>query len=285
MEEQTINTITKEDLKVKTKAKLIEKLETRGFSCNSAINNANYEKELYYLQVELNKLQSWIKKNNKRVIIICEGRDASGKGGFIRRFMERVNPRFVRLVALNKPTDVERGQWYFQRYIKELANSGEIVLFDRSWYNRAVVEPVMGFCTKKQYEQHMYQVPEFEYMLTESGINIIKFWFSITKEEQSKRFHSRLTTELKKWKLSPVDRESQNMWDIYTEYKENMFSRTHTAYCPWTIIKTNRKKTARLESIRHILSLFDYDGKNESEIQIMPDPNVALRYHRSIFVD
>ncbi len=241
----------------------------------------NYESELRSLQVELNKLQKWIAKNNKRVAVIFEGRDAAGKGGNIRRFKEHLNPRSMRLVALNKPTEIEQGQWYFQRYIKELPNPGEIVFFDRSWYNRAVVEPVMGFCTDTQYKKFLLQVPEFEHMLYEDGVIIIKFWLSITKDEQLRRFDSRNADPLKRWKFSPIDKLGQELWDKYTFYKNEMFSKTHTTYSPWIIVKTNDKKTARLECMRYVLSQFNYDGKEEATVLLNPDPNVVMRYYRS----
>ncbi|MDT7831561.1 polyphosphate kinase 2 [Flavobacteriaceae bacterium S356] len=242
-----------------------------------------YNEEIRLLQIELVKLQQWILKHQKRVAVIFEGRDAAGKGGNIRRFMEHLNPRSSRLVALNKPTNVERGQWYFQRYIKELPNPGEIVFFDRSWYNRAVVEPVMDFCSKKEYNEFMVQVPEFEHMLYEDGLIIIKFWLSISKEEQSRRFDSRNANPLKRWKFSPVDKKGQQLWDTYTYYKDEMFSKTHTSYSPWMIIKTNNKKVARLEAMRHVLSSFDYDGKEDALTILTPDPNVVMRYYRSSF--
>ncbi|MFK2818776.1 polyphosphate kinase 2 [Flavobacteriaceae sp. LMIT009] len=241
-----------------------------------------YEQELLKLQGELVDLQRWVAKHKRRVCVIFEGRDAAGKGGAIRRFTEHLNPRSMRIVALTKPTDVEKGQWYFRRYIKELPNPGEIVFFDRSWYNRAVVEPVMGFCTNHEYNKFMVQVPEFEHMLYEDGVDIIKFWFSISKDEQLSRFEARLENPLKRWKFSEVDREGQRRWDDYTFYKEQMFSKTHTTFSPWTIIKTNEKKEARLESIRHVLSRFDYDGKGNSGASILPDPNIVQRYHRMI---
>jgi polyphosphate kinase 2 len=239
-----------------------------------------YLDDLQHLQMELVKLQQWVAKNNKRVAIVFEGRDAAGKGGSIRRFIEHLNPRSMRLVALDKPTEVEKGQWYFSRYIKQLPNPGEIVFFDRSWYNRAVVEPVMGFCTDAQYEQFMVQVPEFEHMLREDGLHIIKFWFSITKEEQKRRFEARKSNLLKKWKFSPVDEKGQELWEKYSYYRDKMFSKTHTSYSPWIIIKTNIKREARLESIRYVLSSFDYDGKHESRTTLIPDPNVVMRYYR-----
>lgn len=240
-----------------------------------------YEEELRNLQIELVKLQQWIANNKMRVAIIFEGRDAAGKGGNIRRFTEHLNPRAMNVVALTKPTEIERGQWYFRRYIKEMPNSGEIVFFDRSWYNRAVVEPVMGFCTETQYQNFMVQVSEFEHMMYEDGLVLIKFWFSISKEEQLARFNARIATPLKRWKYSPVDRKSQELWDKYTHYKEQMYSRTHTSYSPWITIKANDKKLARLESIRYVLSQFNYEGKDKASTILFPDPNVVMRYYRS----
>ncbi|PIE50259.1 MAG: polyphosphate kinase 2 [Flavobacteriales bacterium] len=241
-----------------------------------------YEQELIQLQAQLVNFQQWVAKNKKKVAIIFEGRDASGKGGTIKRFIEHLNPRAMRLVALNKPTDVERGQWYFRRYVKELPNEGELVFFDRSWYNRAVVEPVMGFCTDEQYDEFMVQVPEFEHMLYESGTHVIKFWFSVSKDEQLNRFQRRLRTPLKKWKYSPVDEKGQELWDTYTHYKDQMFARTHTPFSPWVIIKSDNKKRARLEAIKYVLSLFNYDGKENSEVSLNTDPNIIQRYFRSV---
>ena len=248
----------------------------------SLIKTIDYESELVKLQAELVDLQQWAAKHKKRVCVLFEGRDAAGKGGAIRRFTEHLNPRSMRVVALTKPTEIEKGQWYFRRYIKELPEPGELVFFDRSWYNRAVVEPVMGFCNEEEYKKFMLQVPEFEHMLYEDGVIIIKFWFSISKKEQKKRFNSRLKNPLKQWKFSPVDKEGQNRWDKYTFYKEQMFSKTHTSITPWIIIKSNNKKQARLESIRHVLSQFDYDRKGSSNTTVLPDPNVVQRYHRMI---
>ena len=242
----------------------------------------DYEEQLFKLQAELVNLQKWVTKNKKRVCIIFEGRDAAGKGGSIRRMTEHLNPRARRVVALSKPTEVEQGQWYFRRYIKEMPNPGELVFFDRSWYNRAIVEPVMGFCSKEQYNKFMIHVPEFENMLYEDGILLIKFWFSVTKEEQLKRFESRLASPLKRWKFSPVDQEGQNKWDIYTHYKDQMFANTHTAFSPWIIIKTNNKKEARLESLRYLLSRFEYEGKGNAGTTLLTDPNIVQRYHRTL---
>jgi len=262
---------------------LIAIMKAKNIPHEKIVSTLNYEQQLRHLQIELVKLQQWILKNNKRIAVIFEGRDAAGKGGTIRRFMEHLNPRSTRLVALNKPTNVERGQWYFQRYIKELPNPGEIVFFDRSWYNRAVVEPVMGFCTDQEYKEFLVQVPEFEHMLYEDGVIIMKFWLSISKDEQLRRFDARNDNPLKRWKFSPVDKKGQELWDQYTHYKEEMFSNTHTSYCPWMIIKSNNKKTARLEAMRYVLSKFDYEGKSEALTTLIPDPNIVMRYYRSAF--
>ena len=221
------------------------------------VNVLRYEAELELLQIELIKLQRSVQAANRRVAILFEGRDAAGKGGAIRRFTEHLYPRSMRVVALDKPSEVQRGQWYFQRYVEQLPNPGEIVFFDRSWYNRAVVEPVNGFCTDKQYDTFLQQVPEFEHMLYEDGIELIKFWFSIAHEEQLRRFQERRSNPLKQWKLSPVDDRAQELWDRYTSYKEAMLTRTHTSYSPWTIVKANDKKKARLESIRYVLAALD----------------------------
>jgi polyphosphate kinase 2 len=266
---------------VKTKKELLDIIKDKNKSFKKVKETIIYNEELRLLQIELVKLQRWISNNNKRVAIIFEGRDAAGKGGNIRRFMEHLNPRSSRLVALNKPTEIEKGQWYFQRYIKEVPNPGEIVFFDRSWYNRAVVEPVMGFCSDKQYKEFLLQVPEFEHMIYEDGVIIIKFWLSITKAEQLKRFEGRKENPLKRWKFSPVDKQGQILWDRYTHYKEEMFSKTHTSYSPWIMVRTNDKKVARLEAIRHVLSQFDYDGKELAKTVLNPDPNVVMRYYRS----
>ncbi len=272
---------SKEDLqKVKKRQELIKIASQVGINLKKQLRNLRYEEELAMLQAEMVNLQQWISRKKLRVAVIFEGRDAAGKGGSIKRFREHLNPRSMRVVALSKPTDIERGQWYFRRYIKELPNPGEIVFFDRSWYNRAVVEPVMGFCNKKQYNHFMLQVPEFEHMLYEDGVTIIKFWFSISKEEQQRRFQSRLRNPLKRWKFSPVDMKGQELWDKYTHYKELMFSKTHTTFCPWIIVTTNDKRTARLESMRYVLSQFDYAGKMRSKTTLLPDPNVILRYYR-----
>jgi len=274
--------LTIEDFeKATSNQELLEIIKQKNISLDKVNKRLFYEDDLRRLQMELVKLQQWVSKNKKRVAIIFEGRDAAGKGGNIRRFTEHLNPRSMRVVALSKPTEVERGQWYFRRYIKELPNPGEIVFFDRSWYNRAVVEPVMGFCNEGQYRNFMVQVPEFEHMLYEDGVILIKFWFSITKEEQLFRFNARLETPLKRWKFSPVDKQGQVLWDKYSRYKEQMFSKTHTSYSPWITVKANDKKTARLECIRYVLSQFNYDEKDDSLTTLFQDPNIIMRYYRS----
>lgn len=271
----------------KTLAKLhscrqfIRVMRSRGFDAGKVKTAIEYENELELLQVELVKLQRWIEKTGQRLAILFEGRDAAGKGGTIRRFAEHLNPRAMRVVALPKPTEEERGQWYFQRYMKKLPNAGEIVFWDRSWYNRGIVEPVNNFCTRAEYERFMQQVPEFEHMLVEDGVILVKFWFSISRDEQLARFKSRAKNPLKQWKLSPVDGRAQDLWDTYTKYKELVFSRTHTSYAPWIIVKANNKKRARLHSIRYVLSLIDYKGKDQAGVSLLPDPNIVTRYHRN----
>ncbi len=273
--------LTASDFKnVRSVRPLIRLLNSKGIKIRNAERNLNYEEELEKLQIELVKLQRWVQETKQRVAIVFEGRDAAGKGGTIRRFIEHLNPRAMRVVALPKPTEEEIGQWYFQRYVRQLPNRGEIVFFDRSWYNRAVVEPVMGFCGTGEYERFMQQVTEFEHMLYEDGITVIKFWFSISKNEQQSRFSARQINPLKQWKLSPIDQEAQGMWDRYTMFKEKMFSRTHTTFSPWMIVRANDKKKARLESIRYVLSIMDYDGKETATTSLYPDPNVLTRFHR-----
>ncbi|PWN05993.1 polyphosphate kinase 2 [Rhodohalobacter mucosus] len=266
---------------VKTRNDLIEIAKKNGIPVEKTLKKLQYEEELEQLQIEMVNLQKWIIQKNMRLAILFEGRDASGKGGTIKRFKEHLNPRSSRVVALSKPTRMEKGQWYFRRYIKVLPNPGEMVFFDRSWYNRAVVEPVMGFCSSEEYEKFMVQVPEFEHLLYEDNCIIIKFWFSVSKDEQKSRFESRIQNPLKRWKYSPVDRRGQELWEKYTHHKEQMFAKTHTNFSPWIIVKANSKKTARLESMRYVLSRFDYDGKGESDTTLLPDPNIVMRYHRS----
>ena len=268
---------------VNTREELLDLLEQKNHPLAGEMRAyQTYRDELKGLQIELLKFQEWVVKNNKRIAILYEGRDAAGKGGAIRRFRMHLNPIHLRVVALNKPTAIEQGQWYFRRYIKELPNAGEIVLFDRSWYNRAVVEPVMGFATDAQYNRFMTQVTEFENMLHEEDTTVIKFWFSISKKEQRERFNDRILNDLKRWKFSPVDRKGQALWDEYTYYKEQMFSRTHTSFCPWVIVRANVKRQARIESIRYVLSRFEYDGKSESTVSTLVNPDIVQRYHRSL---
>lgn len=233
-----------------------------------------YEKQKRALQIELLKLQTHIKETGKKVIIIFEGRDAAGKGGAIKRFMEHLNPRGARTVALEKPTEREQSQWYFQRYVAHLPSAGEIVLFDRSWYNRAGVERVMGYCTPTEYLEFTRSAPEFERMLVHSGITIIKLWFSVGRAEQLARFASRRDDPVRQWKLSPTDLASLDKWDPYTEAKDAMFFYTDTAESPWTVIKSNDKKRARLEAMKHVLMQFDYPSKNR-EVATPPDPKIA----------
>jgi len=278
----TAQVLTQGELaRLKSRKQLLALLQAKALDVGKIKSRLDYERELKKLQIELVKMQRWVQEKNKRVAILIEGRDAAGKGGTIRRFTEYLNPRAMRVVALPVPTEEERGQWYFQRYIKQLPNRGEVVFFDRSWYNRAVVEPVNGFCTQEQYERFMGQVPEFEHMLYEDGITLIKFWFSISKEEQVRRFRTRAKNPLKQWKLSPIDGKAQKLWDAYTTYKESMFSRTHTAFSPWVIVQANNKRKARLESIRYVLSSLDYEERNTAETSLYPDPNIVTRYQRS----
>jgi polyphosphate kinase 2 len=225
------------------------------------------------LQIELVKLQNWVKDTGQRIVIVFEGRDAAGKGGTIKRFTEHLNPRGATVVALEKPTERERTQWYFQRYVTHLPGAGEIVMFDRSWYNRAGVERVMGFCTPDEYAEFMREAPEFERMLVNSGLSLTKFWFSVTRSEQRTRFVIRQVDPVRQWKLSPMDILSLDKWEEYTESKEAMFFYTNSEHAPWTVVKSNDKKRARLEAMRHILERFDYDGKDE-EVVGKPDMKI-----------
>ncbi|NND08740.1 MAG: polyphosphate kinase 2 [Saprospiraceae bacterium] len=229
--------------------------------------NAKHIEELYLLQVELLKLQKHISEDGRRVAIIFEGRDTAGKGSAIFRFTQFLNPREYRIVALGKPSQVQAGQWYFQRYIKELPNPGEIVLFDRSWYNRAVVEPAMGFCSDDQYQLFMNQVLQLEKMLIDDGIHLIKFWFSIKADEQAARIKQRLVSPLKRWKVSPVDVAAQEKWAAFTQYKKAMFERTHTEQSPWVLISSNDRENSRIQAMRYVLSLYNYADKS---VQILP---------------
>jgi polyphosphate kinase 2 len=235
-----------------------------------------YEEEKYALQVELLKLQNHLLETGGRHVILFEGRDAAGKGGTIKRFVEHLNPRYCRVVALTKPSDKEQHQWYFQRYVSHLPTAGEMVLFDRSWYNRAGVERVMGFATESDYDQFMVQAPVFEKMLVDSGIRLSKYWFSVTQAEQRTRFIIRQVDPVRQWKLSPMDLESLDKWEAYTEAKEQMFLRTDTDFAPWITVKSNDKKRARLNMMRHFLSCFDYRGK-DPEVVGTPDPLIVKR--------
>ena len=235
-----------------------------------------YEEEKYKLQVELLKFQYWTQDAEAKHIIVFEGRDAAGKGGTIKRFTEHLNPRAARVVALNKPSSTELGQWYFQRYIEHLPTSGEIVLFDRSWYNRSGVERVMGFATPDQYEVFMRQAPRFEQMLVESGITVTKFWFSVTQQEQRTRFALRQLDPVRQWKLSPMDLESIDRWDDYTAAKEAMFEHTDKKYAPWIVVKSNDKKRGRINAMRAYLNQFEYEGKDTSVVH-EPDPLIVSR--------
>ena len=235
-----------------------------------------YEQELTKLQIELLKLQNHVKENGLKILMIFEGRDAAVKGGTIKRITEHLNPRGARVVALEKPSDIERTQWYFQRYTQYLPSAGEIVLFDRSWYNRAGVEPVMGFCTTEEHHEFLREVPEFEKMLVKSGIILFKFYFSVSKKEQAKRFKKREIDPLKQYKLSPVDKESQNLWDKYTIAKFSMLMASNTDNAPWTIIKSDDKKRARLNCIRHILSNLEYEKKTESKDFFKIDKDILI---------
>jgi polyphosphate kinase 2 len=273
--------ITPEDLdRLNSKRGLRLLLKAKKIKTAGVLRTLRYEAELEALQVQLVKLQRSIQEQGRRVALLFEGRDAAGKGGAILRFTQHLSPRAIRIVALSKPTEKEKGEWYFQRYSEHLPAPGEMVFFDRSWYNRAVVEPVNGFCTDAQYQIYMRQAPEFEHMLYEDGVEIIKFWFSISKKEQKKRFDERHGNPLKNWKISSVDQKAQELWDSYTHYKEEMFSRTHTSFSPWIIVRANDKKKARLESIRYVLSMLDYEGKSDAKIELYPDPNIVVRFHR-----
>ena len=238
------------------------------------MRRATYETRKAELQVELLKVQSWVKETGQRIVIIFEGRDAAGKGGTIKRFMEHLNPRGARVVALEKPTETERGQWYFQRYVNHLPTKGEIVLFDRSWYNRAGVERVMEFCAPTEYMEFMRQCPQFERMLVQDGVILFKYWFSVSRAEQKRRFESRRLDPLKHWKLSPVDQASINKWDEYTEAKKAMFFHTDTADAPWTVVKSDDKKRARLNTMRHFLFSLPYPSKDVKIVQT-PDPLIV----------
>jgi polyphosphate kinase 2 len=256
----------------------------QGYPYDERMSREAYEHDKRLLQIELLKLQNWIKGSGARLIVLFEGRDAAGKGGTIKRFMEHLNPRGARVVALEKPTDRELTQWYFQRYIAHLPSGGEMVFFDRSWYNRAGVERVMGFSSRAEYLEFMREAPELERMLVRSGIHLVKFWFSVSRREQQTRFVIRQVDPVRQWKLSPTDLASLDRWTEYTEAKEAMFFYTDTADAPWTVVKSNDKKRARLESIRHVLKQFDYDNK-DVELVGTPDPLIVGAASRLFEID
>jgi polyphosphate kinase 2 len=273
--EQVRTSIPKELVhRVKSAEGKKKKIISSTYPYPKTMKKADYESEVELLEIELVKMQAWVKEVGERIVMIFEGRDAAGKGGTIKRFTENLNPRGARVVALTKPSESERGQWYFQRYTEQLPTAGEIVFFDRSWYNRAGVEHVMGFCSPHQYLEFMRQAPEFERMLVRSGIHVFKFWFSVSREEQLRRFLGRASDPLKQWKLSPMDVESLGRWDAYTKAKEDMLFYTDTADAPWTIVRSDDKNRARLHAMRHILHSINYGGKDTSVVHA-PDPLVV----------
>lgn len=252
--------LTDKDEKKLNKSKaLLALLSNEDLSIGKTLRYLDYERKLRKLQVELIRLQTWAIENNERIIILFQGRDAAGKSGAIRRITERINPRHMRIVALSKPNEDEKTQWYFQRYVEQFPKAGEIVLFDRSWYNRAVVEPVNGFCTQEEYDTFMNQVNDFERMILESGIHLVKIYMSISRKEQAKRFEDIQSDPLKQWKMTKLDERAQDLWDEYTEYKDAMFEKTNTELAPWKIIKANRKTEARVNVINHILDMIPYN--------------------------
>ena len=256
--------LSESDLKkLNSKKGLLALLSKQPLSVDKALRYVNYQKRLKKLQVELIRMQTWAINNDERIIVVFQGRDAAGKGGAIRRITERINPRFMRIVALPKPTKDEQSQWYFQRYVEQLPKAGEMVFFDRSWYNRAVVEPVNGFCTLEEYNTFMNQVNDFERMILESGIHLVKIYMSISKKEQAKRFADIKSDPLKQWKMTKLDEKAQDLWDQYTEYKNAMFEKTNTVLSPWKIIRANRKTEARINVINHVLKRIPYDKNLE----------------------
>jgi len=271
--------LTQEELENLNSRKGLKKLlAEKKIRTKKVLKELEYEEELEQLQIELVKLHKWVRDTGKKVLIIFEGRDAAGKGGTILRFSQYLSPREMRIVALPKPNDIERGQWHFQRYVKELPNAGEIVLFDRSWYNRAVVEPAMGFCTEEEYQQFMQQVPEFENMLQQDGVMMIKFWFIINKKEQAKRIQERRESPLKQWKVSPIDEKAQKKWKDFTQYTRLMLNKTHTLHSPWVLVDANDKQQARLESIRYVLAQLPYEGKDKANVSLIYNPKIVFRY-------
>jgi len=278
MKEAPILNLSTHDLDlINTKLGIRELLRNKEVKLERVVNRLQYYNKLLEFQAELIKMQNWVTEKKKRVAILFEGRDAAGKGGAIRRFVEHMNPRLLRVVALPSPTVVERGQWYFQRYIQQLPNPGEIVFFDRSWYNRAVVEPVNGFCTKKEYRQFMAQVEDFEHMLEKDGIQVIKLWFSITKDEQTERFENINNDPLKQWKMSPVDEQALELWEEYSSYKEDMFLKTNNEFCPWIVVQANTKTKARLAAIKYVLGEVDYPKTEEMMLKLKLNDKIIRR--------
>ncbi len=255
--------LTQRDVNKLSSTRGLKALLSKTFNIERAIRYVDYERKLKKLQVELIRMQTWAIQKDERIIVIFEGRDAAGKGGAIRRITERINPRHMRIIALPKPNEDERTQWYFQRYVEQFPKAGEMVFFDRSWYNRAVVEPVNGFCSEEEYQVFMNQVNDFERMIMESGIRLVKIYMSINKKEQAKRFNDIKNDPLKQWKMTPVDEKAQELWDDYTKYKRAMFSKTNTKKSPWKVIRANRKTIARVNVINHILKSIPYDKSTE----------------------
>ncbi len=251
-------------------------LGSGGYPYTRKMPRKAYEKALAALQVELVKMQYWVRNSGARVVVLFEGRDAAGKGGTIKRMLEHLNPRHARVVALSKPTETERGQWYFQRYVQHLPTAGDIVLFDRSWYNRAGVERVMGFCSQGELEKFFRDVPHFERLLVADGIHLFKFWLTVGREMQLKRFHRRRHDPLRQWKLSAIDLATIPRWDDFTAARDDMFAATHTSHAPWTVIRANDKRRARLAAIQLVLSAIDYDNK-DADVVGRPDPKIAGR--------
>lgn len=276
MKAETINTTKpiQEAQSAQSASETRRAFEQGAYPYTDKMPRKEYESLKAQLQAELLKVQHWAQETGEKFVLLFEGRDAAGKGGTIKRFTEHLNPRAARVVALNKPTEEEKGQWYYQRYISHLPTSGEMVLYDRSWYNRAGVERVMGFCEAGEYLEFMRETPELERMLTRSGIRLYKYWFSVTQEEQKSRFDSRATDPLKRWKLSPIDKASLSKWGDYTEAKEAMFFYTDTADAPWTVVKSNDKKRARLGCMMHFLNSLDYPGKDTALVK-QPDPQIV----------
>lgn len=282
MSEQENFILSQEELsRINSKEGILELLNSKDFDLEKVLKKLKYSENMDCLQEELIKLQNWMINSDKRVLIIFEGRDAAGKGGTIKRFTDGLMPRYHRVVALPKPSETEKGQWYFQRYTAHLPTADEIVLFDRSWYNRAVVEPVNSFCTAEQYEHFLSQVNDFEKMLVNEGIYIFKFWLDITKEEQENRFNERRTDPLKQWKIGPVDAKAQELWDDYTKYRDIMFKQTDSKYCPWIFVNADSKKKTRIECIKYVLNALDYEGKSNSKISLKPD-KVVINLYRNM---